>query len=346
MNVHNMFMDRCLQLAQNGLGTTYPNPLVGAIIVTNGKIIGEGWHQKAGEPHAEVHAIDAVKDKSLLKDATIYVNLEPCSHFGRTPPCADLIIKHQIKKVVIGTEDPFSKVAGNGIKKLKNSGCQVIVNVREKQCLELNKRFFTFFNKLRPYIILKWAETIDGYIAPTRQKSKQPFWISNPYSRQLVHRWRSQEQAILAGTTTILKDDPEFTVRDWHGKHPFRVTIDRKSKIPGTFKIYNAKADTLVFSEKEILEKPTVTTRIINSSQPVVEQISKVLFEKQLQSVIVEGGTKTLQLFIQSNLWDEARVFEGTEALNSGIKAPTLKNGKITSKTKILNDTLTVYQND
>ena len=219
MKIHEKYIRRCIELAKNGLGTTHPNPLVGSIIVYKDEIIGEGWHKKAGEPHAEVIAINSVKDKSLLPKATIYVSLEPCSHFGKTPPCCDLIIANIIPNVVIGTMDPFAKVAGNGIKKLVEAGKNVIVGILEDECNELNKRFFTFHNKKRPYIILKWAESLDGFIAPLTKVKKEPVWITNDYSRQLVHKWRSEEQAILVGTNTIIDDNPSLTTRDWTGNN-------------------------------------------------------------------------------------------------------------------------------
>ena len=227
MNIHEKYIKRCIELAKNGLGATYPNPLVGSVIVYKNKIIGEGWHQKAGAPHAEVNAINSVKDESLLNKSTIYVSLEPCSHFGKTPPCSDLIIAKGIKKVIIGTVDPFAEVAGRGIKKLMEAGCEVQVGILEKECQDLNKRFFTFHQKKRPYIILKWAQTTDGFIAPKVQEKREPVWITNQYSKQLVHKWRSEEQAILVGTNTAIADNPKLNTRLWNGKNPVRVVIDK-----------------------------------------------------------------------------------------------------------------------
>ena len=226
-------MLRCLQLAKNGLGSTYPNPMVGSVIVYEDRIIGEGWHQQAGQPHAEVNAVNSVNDQSLLDKATIYVSLEPCSHFGKTPPCSDLIIAKGIKKVVIGTVDPFAEVAGRGIKKLIDAGCEVLVGVLEQECQQLNKRFFTFHQKKRPYIILKWAESLDGFIAPEAKSrsSREPVWITNSYSKQLVHKWRAEEQSILVGTKTVEADNPSLTTRDWSGKSPTRIVLDRELKI-------------------------------------------------------------------------------------------------------------------
>ena len=231
MTTHEKYMARCIQLAKNGLGTTYPNPLVGSVIVYNGKIIGEGWHKKAGEAHAEVNAINSVKDKTLLAKSTIYVSLEPCSHYGKTPPCADLIAYHKIPNVIIGTIDPFAKVAGNGLKKLMEAGSKITLGVLEKECKELNKRFFTFHEKKRPYIILKWAETQDGFIAPLEQESGKPFWITSPESKKRVHKWRTEEAAILVGTKTVELDNPSLTARLWKGEQPLRVVIDKSMKL-------------------------------------------------------------------------------------------------------------------
>ena len=331
---HEIYMKRCLQLAKNGLGTTYPNPLVGSVIVHNGKIIGEGWHKKAGEPHAEVHAINSVKNKALLSESTIYVSLEPCSHFGKTPPCANLIITHKIPKVVIGCIDSFSEVAGKGVEKLKQAGCEVILNVLEAACLRMNKRFFTFHNKKRPYIILKWAETADGFIAPFLPNSKTSFAISNTYSRQLVHKYRTEEQAILVGTTTVLNDNPTLDSRDWFGQHPTRIIIDKNKKNP-----------TIIFTEEEnSLNSKNVTYERIQFHTQLISNILTNLFEKNIQSVIVEGGTHTLQQFIDTHLWDEARVFIAKNKILDGVKSPDFNF--IPEKTiKIKNNELKIYIN-
>ena len=339
---HEIYMKRCLQLAKNGLGTTYPNPLVGSVIVHKGKIIGEGWHKKAGEPHAEVNAINSVKNKELLSKSTIYVNLEPCSHFGKTPPCANLIIEHKIPKVVIGCIDSYSEVAGKGIEKLTNSGCKVTLNVLEKECLEINKRFFTFHNKKRPYIILKWAETADGFIAPLTNESKTSIAISNIYSRQLVHKYRTEEQAILVGTNTVLNDNPNLDARDWFGNNPIRIILDRTHKIPTDFNVKNKKNPTIIFTEEE---------NCVNSENCIYEfatfdtlLISNNLYDKNIQSIIIEGGTITLQQFINSNLWDEARVFSSENNMNEGIKKPNF-NFIANQKVKIKNNQLKIYTN-
>ena len=232
---HEIFMQRCIELAKNGLGTTYPNPMVGSVVVHQNKIIGEGWHKKAGEFHAEVNAIASVKNKGLLLESTIYVSLEPCAHFGKTPPCCDLILAQNIPNIVIGTLDPFEKVAGKSIEKLQKAGKNVITGILETACKDLNKRFFAFHQKKRPYIILKWAESADGFVAPLQKETQKPVWLSNPYSRQLVHKWRSEEQVILVGTNTVLSDNPKLNTRDWEGKNPTRIVIDRIHKIDKTY---------------------------------------------------------------------------------------------------------------
>ncbi|MCX2763381.1 bifunctional diaminohydroxyphosphoribosylaminopyrimidine deaminase/5-amino-6-(5-phosphoribosylamino)uracil reductase RibD [Aquimarina muelleri] len=347
MTTHQKYMQRCIQLAKNGLGTTYPNPMVGSVIVHNNKIIGEGWHYEAGKPHAEVNAIASVKKTSLLKESTIYVSLEPCSHFGKTPPCSDLIIAKGIKKVVIGTIDTFDKVSGSGVQKLMSAGCDVIVGVLEKECADLNKRFFTFHNKKRPYIILKWAETKDGYIAPASTKKREPVWITNAYSRQIVHKWRAEEQAILVGNQTVLKDNPKLTIRDWFGKNPIRVVIDRSSKIPKDSSVLNLTTQTiLITSEKhKNTNSDTLIYEIVDSQKCTTEEICAILYKHNIQSVIIEGGSHTIQSFIDKNLWDEARVFTGNTIFESGIKAPVYK-GKMVSEERIKTDVLKTYQND
>ena len=333
MKIHEKYIKRCIELAKNGLGTTYPNPLVGSVIVYNNEIIGEGWHQKAGEPHAEVNAIHSVKDKSLLSKATIYVSLEPCSHFGKTPPCCDLIIANKIPNVVIGTIDPFAKVAGNGIKKLLEAGKKVTIGILEDECNELNKRFFTFHTKKRPYIILKWAESQDGFIAPLQRDKKEPVWITNEFSRQLVHKWRSEEQAILVGTNTVLEDNPSLTVRNWTGNNPIRIVLDQKKRIPKESPIFDTQANTLLISKDTI-----------NFKNAIASEIADFLFKNEIQSVIIEGGRQTLQTFIDANIWDEARVFKGAKALKNGIKAPliTSVNAK---KEQLLDDQLLTFLN-
>ena len=252
-------MQRCLDLAKKGLGKTYPNPLVGSVIVYQDKIIGEGWHQKAGTPHAEVFAIASVQDKSLLKEATLYVNLEPCNHYGKTPPCAQLIVEHQIPRVIIGCIDPFEQVNGSGVKTLEKAGIEVTTAVLEGKAKALNKRFFTFHNKKRPYIILKWAETTDGFTAPLDQEKGKPFWITSPESKKRVHKWRTEEAAILVGTKTVEIDNPSLTARLWKGKQPLRVVIDKSMKLNSSLNTFNNAAKTLVFTKEQIENTKTTT---------------------------------------------------------------------------------------
>ncbi len=341
------YIRRCIELAKNGLGTTYPNPMVGSIIVYEDKIIGEGWHKKSGEPHAEVIAINSVKDKSLLKKSTIYVSLEPCSHFGKTPPCCDLIIKNEIPNVVIGTVDSNVKVAGNGIKKLIEAGKKVTVGVLESECKELNKRFFTFHEKKRPYVILKWAESQDGFIAPTKilRYEQKPFWITNEFSRQLVHKWRSEEQAILVGTNTVVDDNPKLDVRDWTGNNPIRIVLDQNNRIPKDSHIYDNQVKTIIFSNLANTNNGENTTfEVIDFKQNLAQQILKVLYKYNIQSAIIEGGRQTLQTFIDENLWDEARLFIGNIAFENGTKGPIIALGKM-EKHSIGNDELLISRN-
>ncbi len=331
---HEFYIKRCLELAKNGLPMCLPNPSVGAVIVYDNRIIGEGFTSPYGGNHAEVNAINSVKDKSLLLKSTIYVSLEPCSHFGKTPPCADLILKCKIPNVVIGITDSNSKVSGNGIKKLVDAGCNVIVDVLENECYVSNKRFFTFHEKNRPYIILKWAQTENGFIAPITKNSQKPIWISNKFSRQLTHKWRAEEQAILVGTRTVMDDNPTLTTRNWAGKNPIRVVIDQNNRIPKNYNVFDNQAKTLL-----------INNEIINFDGNIAQQISNFLLKKNIQSVIIEGGTKTIQTFIDANIWDEARVFKTKTFFENGIKAPVL-NKKSTSNELILDDELLIYNND
>ncbi|WP_010521030.1 bifunctional diaminohydroxyphosphoribosylaminopyrimidine deaminase/5-amino-6-(5-phosphoribosylamino)uracil reductase RibD [Aquimarina agarivorans] len=342
------FMLRCLQLAKNGLGTTSPNPMVGSVIVHNNKIIGEGWHYKAGEAHAEVNAINNVKDKTLLADATIYVSLEPCSHFGKTPPCSDLIIKSGIKRVIIGTIDPFTAVSGRGIKKLMDAGCEVIVGVLERESQLLNKRFFTFHNAKRPYIFLKWAQTADGLLGSdsSKNQARKPIWISNQFSKQSVHKQRAHEQAILVGTTTVVSDNPSLTTRLWKGSNVLRVVLDLNLRIPQNSTIYNQEQPTIIITNTKEHPKNShnLTYEYINSNDSIATQICDILYKKQIQSLIIEGGAQLLQTFIDANLWDEATVYKSTTVfLKQGTKAP-----KIQGETKVStlqNDVITHYTN-
>ncbi|UJH67614.1 bifunctional diaminohydroxyphosphoribosylaminopyrimidine deaminase/5-amino-6-(5-phosphoribosylamino)uracil reductase RibD [Allomuricauda sp. SCSIO 65647] len=346
MKIAEKYMHRCIKLGKNALGLAAPNPMVGCVIAHDGKIIGEGFTSEHGGPHAEVNAIRSVKKKELLREATLFVTLEPCSHFGKTPPCADLIIEHHIKNVVIGVQDPHDKVAGLGIKKLKAAGCQVTVGVLEEECREHHKRFLTFHEKKRPYIILKWAETWDGFIAPKQEKrtgKPQPYWITNEHSRQLVHKWRSEEQAILVGTKTALEDNPKLNVRDWEGKNPIRVLLDKERKIDNTYHVMDKSVKTIVFTEEQnaVDNIDGIIFEPLDFQRNVAQQLCSSLHHHNISSIIVEGGAKTLQTFIDENMWDEARVFKGKTIFKEGIKAPALSGIPITTNT-ILNDTLTI----
>ena len=333
MKIHERYIKRAIQLAKNALPHAMPNPAVGAVIVHKKCIIGEGYTNPYGGPHAEVNAINhAIKSRHNLpdncfKNCTLYVTLEPCSHYGKTPPCADLIIRSGFKNVVIGTIDPFSKVAGTVIKKLEDAGINVTTNILVKECRDINKRFFTFHNKKRPYIILKWAQSNDGFIAPLLKESQAPIWISNTHSRQLTHKWRSEEQGILIGAQTALADNPSLTTREWHGKSPLRILIDTRGNIKDSLRIFNTEAKTI----------------IINSQTP--NEICETLFNYNIQSIIIEGGTKTLQAFIDSKLWDEARVFTAPKMLLSGINAPKRVNFDLINTQKIYSDTLDIFKN-
>lgn len=340
-------MQRCLQIAQNAIEISRPNPAVGAVIVHGNKIIGEGFTSVYGENHAEVNAINSVKNVSVLKESTIYVTLEPCSHFGKTPPCADLIVKHQFKKVVIGCIDSNSLVSGKGIERLKNAGVEVIVGVLENECREHHKRFFTVQEKKRPYIILKWAQTHDGFIAPKTKNFQKPVWISNPYSRQLVHKFRAEEHAILVGTKTVLDDNPRLILRDWFGNHPVRIVLDKDLKIPQNLAVYDQSVKTIIITDvnKICTSTENIFFEGIDFKQKIAFQICAILQKHQIQSIIIEGGTKTIQTFIDENLWDEARVFESDFVFENGIKAPILI-GKMISAIDIKNDSLKIYTND
>ncbi len=328
-----LYMARCIQLAQYGLGFTAPNPMVGSVIVCDGKIIGEGYHRKCGEAHAEVNAINSVKDEELLKRSTIYVSLEPCSHWGKTPPCAELIIRKGIPKVVIGVVDPFSKVSGRGINMLREAGIEVKIGVLEKECAELNRRFFTFHNYNRPYVILIWAQTADGYIDYIRPNNQNvaPLKVSSEISMIEVHKMRSEAGSIMVGTNTAIADNPKLNVRKWAGKSPVRILIDRFGRVSKSSALFDGTVPTIVFSEDA---KPELTAQNlkyvrIDSSVNDVYLMLKELTEDNIQSLIVEGGTKLLQSFIDLGVWDEARVETSFFNVGDGVKAPELKNYKI-----------------
>lgn len=325
---HEIYIKRCIELARKALGNTYPNPLVGSVIVHNGEIIGEGFHKKAGENHAEINAINSVENKELLKEATIYVSLEPCSHFGKTPPCANKITEIGFKKVVIGTLDSHEKVNGKGKKLIENAGIEVISGVLETECQELNKRFFTFHQKKRPFIILKWAESGDGFL----DKDFKPTQIGNSLTKQYIHHLRSEEHAILVGTNTALTDNPGLTTRDITGRNPVRILIDFDLKVPGNFNIYNNEAPTLVFNGvKDSVESNIKFIKI--KKENFLENLMQKLYENQVQSVIVEGGSFTLQQFIDAEIWDEAIIIKNENLkLTNGTKAPEFHHENFKTK--------------
>ena len=336
-----------MQIAKNGIGTTRPNPSVGAVIVYQNKIIGEGFTSPHGKNHAEVNAINAVENKSLLKEATIFVTLEPCSHFGKTPPCADLIVKHQLKQVVIGCLDSNSLVAGKGVSHLENAGINVIVGVLETECRMHHKRFFTVQENKRPYIILKWAETKDGFVAPIAKNEIKPIFISNTYSQQLVHKLRSAEHAILVGTKTVLADNPKLNIRSWSGENPIRVVLDNTLRIPKNSNILDGSVKTIVITrakDKNIVSSKNLIFEEIDFSKNIAKQVCEVLSKYQIQSLIVEGGTQTLQSFIDEKLWDEAMVFVGNTSFVKGVKSPIMI--KEFKEEFIERDVLKRYTND
>ena len=332
------FMQRVLELAKLGVGCVSPNPLVGCVIICDGIIIGEGWHRKYGEAHAEVNAVNSVNDKEVLKNSTVYVNLEPCSHTGKTPPCADLLIKHRVNKVVIANGDPNPLVAGKGIEKLKKEGIEVVLGVLESEGRKLNKRFFTFIEKQRPYIILKWAQTQDGFIAHSNYESR---WISSEFSRQLVHKWRSEEDAVLVGTKTAAHDNPTLSVRDWAGQNPTRVVIDRFLRLPSRLKLFDKTQKTICYNVLKHEEHANLNLVRLDEND-FINQLVHDLYKQKIQSLLVEGGAQTLKLFIDAGLWDEARIFTSTRAFGDGIAAPTLKADLI-SQEFVSNDSLKIY---
>jgi len=335
---------QCLQLAVKGLGSVAPNPMVGCVIVYNGKIIGEGYHQEYGGPHAEVNAINSVADKNLLPESTLFVNLEPCSHHGKTPPCCDLIIANKIKRVVIGCLDTNPLVAGKGIEKLKQAGIEVVTDILKDECRELNKRFFIFHEKKRPYIILKWAQTKDGFISRNPPFNKNENWITSEESKKLVHLWRGQEQAILVATNTVLNDNPNLTVRLVEGKNPLRLIIDKDCKIKGDYHVFSGEAETVFFTAKPSFTQDNAQYIHLDFSNNILAQILNFLYEKKIISLIVEGGAKLLQSFIHENLWDEARIFTGDKTFVSGIKSPVIP-GKEISNLSIGTDALSILKN-
>ena len=339
-------MQRCLELASLGLGHVAPNPMVGSVIVHNNKIIGEGYHKKYGGPHAEINAIESVKDRSLLTESTLYVNLEPCAHFGKTPPCSDRIVKENIPRVVIGSIDDNSLVAGKGIEKMKKAGVDVTLGILENECLNLNKRFFTYHREKRPYIILKWAESHDGFMDIERNpdSSVEPYWISNQISRTIVHKLRASEQAILVGVGTVKSDNPSLTTRDYPGKNPVRILLDPNLRLEQSYAIFNDKAQTLVFNKIKDLESNNIRFIKVDKESDYLDGVLNNLYNLNIQSVIVEGGKLTLQEFINMNLWDEAHVYKGQRVFIKGLVAPSMPV-RPNNCLSINNDRLYIYKN-
>ena len=359
LTIHETYMHRCLELAGKGSGYVAPNPMVGAVLVHDGKIIGEGYHQQYGQAHAEVNCINSVKegDKDRITRSVLYVSLEPCSHFGKTPPCTDLIIANKIPDVVIGCRDPFKEVNGKGIEKLKSARVNVVYGILEKECQRLNKRFFTFHTQHRPYIILKWAETADGFLSTSPQPSPKErvvansankrLLISNEQTNRLVHKWRSEEASILVGTNTALMDDPELTTRNWPGLSPIRLVVDMDLSLPLSLKIFNGKQKTIVFNTIKHEENGSLSFYQVTEDVNLVHQIANALYQMKIQSVIVEGGARLLQSFIDEGIWDEARIIKNEELIiNNGLSAPQLAIQNAAQKLKILNDSVNFYFNE
>lgn len=341
MKTHEHFIDKCIRLARKGALDVSPNPMVGCVIVNDGEIIGEGYHKEYGKNHAEVNAINSVNDKSVLKNSILYVNLEPCCHHGKTPPCTDLIIKYNIPKVVIGCIDTFSKVSGQGIKKLKDNSVEVIYGVLEKDCIELNKRFFCYHIKKRPYIILKWAKSKDNFIAPINQE--KPFWMTCEKSKKLVHSWRAEEDAILVGRKTVVVDNPSLTVRMCEGKNPLRIVIDKELSLNEKSNVFDDQAETIVFNniKSSIVDKTTYLKADFNNlNQDILNQ----LYDRDILSLIIEGGAITINSFIEKNLYDEIRVFTTDKTLKKGVNSPELPDIYLIETSIINNDKLEVYK--
>ncbi len=342
-----LYMQRCVELARLGLGKTTPNPMVGAVVVQGGRITGEGYHRRYGGHHAEVEAIESVRDKESLTESSLYVSLEPCCHHGKTPPCTDLILRSKIPRVIVGTADPFDEVAGKGIARLRANGCEVTVGVLKEECRKLNKRFFTFHEKKRPYIILKWAMTADAFIDIKREDGAEavPTWITSEKLRMLVHKWRTEEAAIIVGTNTVVKDNPRLNVRNWNGPSPLRIFLDRKLAIPAGVNLLDNSLPTVVVNE--ITEKTTGRTTYwkIPFDGLLLHNLAARLYENNIQSLIVEGGQMLLQSFIDQGLWDEARVFAGRQFFGQGVRAPGFSAGNKGRQVIIGNECFYYFRN-
>ncbi len=343
-NSDKLLIQRCFDLALNGAGAVAPNPMVGAVVVYDGRIIGEGYHKAFGQPHAEVNAINSVseKERELIARSTLYVSLEPCNHHGKTPPCTDLILKSGIKKVVVSNLDPNPLVAGKGVQALKKAGCEVMTGILQEQGEWINRRFFTFHTKKRPYIILKWAQSADGFF--TKDVTQQ-HWITGEQSKRLVHRWRSEEAAILTGTNTVLADNPQLTNRFWNNSgQPIRVVIDKNLKLPLTMNVFDGSVPTIIFTMKDGNGKKNLTCVKLDNEKTFLVDLINELYRRNILSVIVEGGAKILNSFIAEGLWDEARVFTGIEYFGDGIPAPKIA-GEVVTEDQVGEDRLVVFRN-
>lgn len=342
---HNNYMRRCLQLAQQGKGYTAPNPMVGAVLVHNDQIIGEGWHHEYGKDHAEVDCLNnvAADKKHLIAQSTMYVTLEPCAHYGNTPPCATRLVQEQVKKVIIANKDPFDKVSGRGIEILHAGGIATETGIMEQEGTWVNRRFFCFHEQKRPYVVLKWAETADGFIAPADRSRLQ---ITGQESQRLVHKWRTEEAAIMVGTTTALNDNPHLTARLYKGKQPLRIVADRKLRVLPHYNLFNGDARTWVVNEiKEDSGPKNISHIKVPFDNNMLRTLLSRLFDERILSVIIEGGAELLNSFISQGLWDEARIFTGNIAIQSGIDAPMLDDPRLAFTTQLGNDTLGVYVN-
>ncbi len=334
------FMRRALEISEFGRGTTSPNPMVGCVIVHENRIIGEGWTQPYGQAHAEVQAVNSVKEQHLLAKATVYVTLEPCAHYGKTPPCADMLAEKGVKRVVIGAIDSNPQVGGEGIKRLEEAGVEVEVGLLEEECRLMNERFFTAIEKSRPYIILKWAQTADGFVARENYDSK---WISCEESRNLVHQWRTEEDAIMVGTNTAKYDDPRLNVRGWPGKNPLRIVIDKQLQLNTDLNLFNGKQHTVVYNDLKTDSAEGIDYVKVETGD-YLSSVLDDLYNRKIQSVIIEGGSALLNSFIERNLWDEARVFTAPVNFDKGIAAPKISRG-IKEKLESGVDTLVIYKN-
>jgi diaminohydroxyphosphoribosylaminopyrimidine deaminase/5-amino-6-(5-phosphoribosylamino)uracil reductase len=345
MQNHELFMRRCILLAAKGAGFVAPNPMVGSVLVYEERIIGEGYHEEYGKAHAEVNCINSVREEErhLVSKSVLYVSLEPCAHYGKTPPCADLIIKHQVAKVVVGCRDPFAQVDGKGIEKLQNAGIEVVLGILEQECMELNRRFFTFHTRRRPYIILKWAQSKNQKIA---NADFSRVLISNAYSNRQVHKWRSEEAAIMVGTNTALQDDPALNARHWTGPNPVRLVVDLNGRLPETLKVFDGRQKTIIFNSYRNEVRENLEFRLVEKEPSLVKALIQACYELNIQSILIEGGNKLAESFINENGWDEARVIENSELIiHNGLQAPRLTNHQIISSQNIANDVVSFYRN-